>query len=379
MPPHFLERTTAAVLLAWTVVMLLGSAAAALCRGDCDADGVVDRGDILHAVARALDGEPPADCGQLDADGDGRVVVEEVVAVVNVAGQPCLPTPTPSATPAPTVHQPPSLDARSVYRGFAGFPIAIPLAAVDPGEGELLYSTTSLLPEGSALDDETGVFSWTPGDEQVGAYVFSMTATDSAVPPLSSTVDLGLRVLPADACTKPVCHAANGCNYELESVAADCCEAGPLVDRVPEPVIGCPAGRAVHIGRNNISGFGRLYNCDRLRAFNSGQIGVTMRFNLELRCFDVTTGPVQIDARMETRSRLLFSRTQFANFTERGDGWAERLYLALPVSGPSPFFDLGEAEANFEITVIDRTGKSATERVRVVLQFEPLDDLPEVP
>lgn len=146
---------------------------------------------------------------------------------------------------------------------------------------------------------------------------------------------------------------------------------------MPEPAVGCPAARVVHVGRNAEGGFGRLHNCDGLRAFNSGQVGVTIRFNIEIRCFDITT-PRQVNVRMATASRLLVNRAQFVNFADRGDGYGERLFFTQPVAGPSPFFDLDHAEADLEVTVIDGDGSVATERVRLVLQFDAIDDLEEV-
>jgi len=357
------------------------SAHGQVCLGDCDGDGRIGIEDLHEVIGRALDGAARDGCVGSGSSVDEPVTIDDVVAVAarSQVGCPPTPTPTPEPTATATINRPPVLSTRNVYRSFASFPIAIPMTAVDPDGGPLVFSTTAALPDTASLDPSTGLFSWMPADEHVGSYVIPVTVMDSADPPLGSTADLALRVLPLDACVKPVCTPAGGCQFDLEGVGTNCCADGPPNVRVPEPDVACPAGRSVHIGRNSLNGFGRLYNCDRLRAFNSGQVGVTMRFHVEIRCFDVTTGPIQIDARMETKSRLLFSRTQFANFTERRDGWAERLFLALPVQGPSPFFDLGEAEANFEITVIDRAGNSASDRVRVILQFEPLDDLPDVP
>lgn len=242
----------------------------------------------------------------------------------------------------------------------------------------LLSFSSPELPAGARLDPEMGVLEWTPTEAQLDAFLVPVHVEDDGTPPLSADTTLAIRVQPQDACVVPVCNPARGCAYSLSPLNQPCCTAGPPGVRVPEPDVACPGARVVHVGRNLESGFGRLYNCDRLRAFNSGQIGVTMLFNIEIRCFDVRT-PRQISVRMATANRLFFSRSQSINFMDRSDGFAQRLRLALPVGGPSPFFDLDQAEADLELTVYDSDGSSATERLRLVLQFDPLEDLPETP
>lgn len=232
------------------------------------------------------------------------------------------------------------------------------------------------LPPGAELDSATGVLNWIPTEAQLDAFLVPVHVEDDGMPPLSDDDMLAIRVQPLDACVVPACNPATGCAYSLPPLTQACCTAGPPAVRVPEPEAECPGARVVHVGRNLESGFGRLHNCDRLRAFNSGQIGVTILFHIETRCFRVPA-PLQVDVRMATANRLFFSRSQRVNFMDRGDGYGEKLRLALPVGGPSPFFDLDQAEADLEVTVYDDDGSSATERVRLVLQFDSLGDLPE--
>jgi hypothetical protein len=76
--------------------------AGALCPGDCDGDGQVLVSELVTAVGVALGGRPLADCLPADIGGDGVIGIAELVAAVTsvLAGCPADPTPT---APAPTV------------------------------------------------------------------------------------------------------------------------------------------------------------------------------------------------------------------------------------------------------------------------------------
>ena len=52
------------------------------CAGDCDGDGVVIIGELIAGVRVALGASPPSECAASDVNGDGRVTVNELVAAV---------------------------------------------------------------------------------------------------------------------------------------------------------------------------------------------------------------------------------------------------------------------------------------------------------
>jgi hypothetical protein len=183
-----------------------------------------------------------------------------------------------------------------------------------------------------------------------------------------------IKVSPLAGCLVPSCDGATGCEIELPPVDQPCCSEPPRV-RVADPVALCPTARALHIGRNS-EGFGRLQQCDRMRSINFQQAGATMRFNLAAHCLRIDE-PVIMRARMETKDRLVFNVEQPVLMQERYPGYAERLFLSLPVGGRGPFFDLEGAEANFEITLRDADGVEVSERLRVTLTFSRLPDLPD--
>lgn len=73
--------------------LLMGCAAAAsaqTCPGDCDADTVVSKVEVIAAVVLALDDAGDLECPGLDR-GDGLVTVDDVVAAVAVSLGPCSP------------------------------------------------------------------------------------------------------------------------------------------------------------------------------------------------------------------------------------------------------------------------------------------------
>jgi len=284
------------------------------------------------------------------------------------------PTPSVTATPTPTFDHNPAFPARPVYRGYTTFPIRFSINAADP-DGGPVHCSAADLPEGAQLD-EAGMFDWTPSQEQVGAFSIPVTVTDEEDPPRATTQILHFRVLPTDSCATPACNPATGCTATFLPVESSCCSAGPVAP-APEPPADCDGGRVLHLGRN-IVGFGRLQNCEEMQVLHSGQVGGTVRFNIEVRCLDVSY-PLQVISRMTTPSRSVFHATQYVNFFPRGDGYAERHLLTLRVGGPTPYFDLGGAEADFEVTAIDVAGNVVSEHLRVRLGFDNLPDLPERP
>ena len=83
--------------------------------------------------------------------------------------------------------------------------LSLTLCALDPDGGELTFSATGL-PQGTALDPTTGVFSWTPNYEQAGAYTITLTVTDGTS--LSASEVITVTVNDVAQNLGPVCSAA---------------------------------------------------------------------------------------------------------------------------------------------------------------------------
>lgn len=77
------------------------------CIGDCDGDGRVLVHEMIRGVRIALGRDPAVACSAFDRNGDGEVTIDELVAAVQNSlygcGQAQVPTPTPTRTLAPTV------------------------------------------------------------------------------------------------------------------------------------------------------------------------------------------------------------------------------------------------------------------------------------
>jgi hypothetical protein len=219
------------------------------------------------------------------------------------------------------------------------------------------------------------VFAWIPSAAQLGPAYLPFAVSDAGTPPASVDGTLGIHVAPLDQCTEVACDPATGCQGTLVPLDEPCCTGEPTA-RVPEAIADCPDGRVLQIGRNT-TGFGQLANCHRLRAFDFSQAGAVVRLNIRTRCLRIDE-PVTVQARMETRSRLVFDRTLEVVLRAAADGYAERTLLSLPVEGGGPYFDLEGAEAQFEITVTDADGTAVRHDLRVVLTFNPVLELPEV-
>jgi hypothetical protein len=69
------------------------------CVGDCDGNGQVIVNELVIMVNIALGSAPPASCTAGDADGSGTITVNEIIAAVNNALGTC---PLPPVTPTPT-------------------------------------------------------------------------------------------------------------------------------------------------------------------------------------------------------------------------------------------------------------------------------------
>lgn len=341
------------------------------CPCDCDGNGTVSVGELTSGVRIALGIEAAATCPAADADGDGRVDISDLIRGVRADLEGCPSTVGP--TPTPAENRPPEVLPPAVYRTYPGFPIRVSLSAVDP-DGDSLTFEAAEMPEGAALDPETGVFSWTPAADQTGAWEIVVRITDSGSPPAWTEIVLPVRVDVLDACIVPDCDPETGCQAELVSLAQSCCSAEPQ-ERVPEPAAACPGGLVAYTGRNE-RGFGRMQNCDRLRILTFAQGGANVRFHVEARCLDAAA-PVELHARLATNDLVLFDRTGTVELQEREDGFAQALALVYGIDPGFPLVELEGKEAELAVTLTDRGGTTVSRRLRVILTLEELADLPE--
>lgn len=374
-----------AVAAGLALAALLVRAPASACPGDCDGDARVTIDELLRGVRMAL-GTTVAECAGLDAGGDGAVSIDELLRAVAVSLAGC-PTPTATATPTstPTVNQPPVLPTASLYRAFPGNEIAYAVGATDPN-GDALLCTAESLPDGAALDERSGVLTWTPADDQIGVFEIPITCTDDGDPPAAAAGELSFLVSPLDACIIPNCDPASGCEVELPPPDEPCCEG--LSGGRPEPTqVECPLGAAVFMGRD-ATGFRPLRNCDLYRVTNFAQTGAEVSFKLAARCVN-TLNPVSVQIRMEAggpcpRPTPERCRRPMVNFlqaraflTAREDGSTEPTRLTpAQVMGGSGFQDLQDAEANLIVTLRDSDGLEVTQKVRLLLTFTPIPTPP---
>jgi enediyne biosynthesis protein E4 len=98
------QLVIAAALIAFTSTQV-PAVAPPFCAGDCGDDGRVTIEELIAVVAIALGLDPGSACAAADADGDGEVQITDVLLAVRSALDGCgppSPTPTTLATPTPT-------------------------------------------------------------------------------------------------------------------------------------------------------------------------------------------------------------------------------------------------------------------------------------
>ncbi len=384
-----LARAAGATFASIIVFAVLSAASAgARCPGDCDGNGAVAVGELIRAVGIALGRTSLDDCPAADSDGDGSVRINDLITAVSSALDGCpdpgTPTSTPSATDTATPtntptatasatpdNESPQLGIQIVYRGLVGSPIAYQIDADDP-DGDNLTFEADDLPEGAVLDGASGVLSWTPREDQAGAYEITVRCLDGRGGSDEGT--LPLRVLVLDSCARDVvCDAASGCEVGLPAIAESCCAGEPEV-RVPEPAAECMPGLVLHAGRNQ-RGFGRMQNCDLLQVRPFGQGSANIRFNVEARCVS-TTKVATLNARLETADRLIFDRNTFILLDEREDGFSQELALFYQLNALDPA-DIEGREAQLTLQLLDGDGVMVERALRVVLTSSTLGDLPD--
>jgi hypothetical protein len=345
-------------------------AVAAACAGDCDGGGAVTINELLMGVNMALGSVPVSGCPSFDRNRDGVVTIDELLDAVRAALVGC-----PIATPTPTpLNEPPRLSPVPVYRTYPGFPIRFPITASDP-EGGLLHYQAANLPDGAALDDGTGVFSWTPRDDQLGPFYIPFSITDEGQPPQSAAGRLAVQVALLDPCTEPTCTPESGCAAALAPLDTPCCDSEPVV-RLSEAQADCPAGGVLLVGRNT-EGFGALQNCDRVPVVPFAQGGTAVRLNVAARCVNASA-PVTVALRLEMQDRVLIDRQQTVTLQAQDSGYAEARLVSFAISGAVRFLDLEGQEADLDMMLTDESGLVVQTRRRLVLTAQELPNLPEV-
>ncbi len=379
------------------------------CSGDCDNSGQLTVDELLRAVNIGLGDLALAVCPNVDVSEDGSVTVEEIIIATGFALNGCPPpdtstptvtntltrtntptstatptktatptntatsTPTSTPTPTPTGNRPPELTCRDVYRTYPGFPIEFVIEVSDPNDNAVTFATESL-PAGVTLS-ETGLFQWTPGEQQLGGFHVRFTATDDGEPPMASEGELMFKVESLDPCTIPTCDPSTGCTGELRPLDQPCCslEGEP---RVSEPFAACPQGRALFVGRPGVDHFQRVHNCDALTYDNNRQLGASIFFDVEARCLradrDIRTQILLVNA-----SRIALNTDEMEEFDPGDNGFIVARDLFDEINPPGPFMDLDDHEANLTITLTDADGVTVSDTFRIITTQSSLPILPD--
>jgi hypothetical protein len=344
-------------------------------RGDVDRDGNLIITDAVNVLGFLFLGTAAPYCEVVaDADANGEVLITDPIYVLAhlFLGGPALP-PLSEEEEDSCTNDPPAIPPHSVYRTYPGFLVELPIGATD-GDGDPLSYRSESLPPDCTLDEASGVVRWVPAADQLGPFYIDFTVSDDGDPPLTAEGRLVFQVLPPDACTEIECDPAAGCVGTLLPITQDCCD-GKSTERVVEPEVGCPEGRVLHVGRNAL-GFGRLQNCDRVRAVFLGQGGVGVTLNFAARCVN-GAAPVTLAVSLTTRQVVLFNFVRAIQ--PRPDGIAEFRRLTFPIEPAESAFATEGAEAELRARLTDVNGVTVERNLRVVITRGSLGDLPDLP
>jgi hypothetical protein len=305
-----------------------------------------------------------------DANDDGDVNISDAVAILGYLflGDAAPPELTAEDLASCSGNQAPTVEALPLYRAFTGTQVEFQLLATDPEQDPLRFEATSL-PAGATLDPD-GRLRWTPTAEQLGAATLRFAVFDGASPPNRVEGERSFYVLPLDPCTRPRCDPLLGCEPTLVSLPEECC--GDPVPIVPDLDMGCPESRVLHIGRNPKAAatIGRVQNCDRVRFEPVGQGGHWLTFNLQTRCLEPEL--ISVRARLETATTVYFDERFQRTFEVKPDGVLELRGIRLIAEGR---LTEGE-EIQLWVTLTDAAGDQVERKLRVVMTFGRLDELP---
>jgi hypothetical protein len=334
------------------------------CIGDCAVDGQVTVDEIVVGVSIAL-GQLEIDrCSMFDRSRDGDVTVDEILAAVAAALGGCTPNRPPTTEDLPDYVTYPEREVRVVVPGS------------DPDEDALGF-TAEGLPAGAMLDATSGVLTWQPSAEDVGSHVVSYLVTDSGFPPLSASGAIRFEVMQPKPCQDLDCLPATGCTALPLDISVDCCPAPPEA-REEEPLLDCPAGAIIALGRNR-EGFGPLQDCDTLPLVSQGQGGTTVSMHIAARCIR-TDAPSSMRIQLYTADNVLVNFSQASvSFGAAANGFFAQRNRRFEVddSTVEPQFFEGD-EAQLAMTIQDADGLFLEKTIRVRLTLGPAEDLPDI-
>lgn len=112
-------------------------------------------------------------------------------------------TPVNGSASISTKNDPPVFDPVSDKSVTAGQTLTFSINATDP-EGQTLTYTSGTLPQGSAFNQSTKTFTWTPTEGQVGIYNVTFFASDG-----TNTVSITVKITVVSADTPPVFNPVN--------------------------------------------------------------------------------------------------------------------------------------------------------------------------
>jgi hypothetical protein len=353
----------AAALAVSLALTLQGSASALQCVGDCGLDGSVTVDEIVVGVSIALGNASIEICHPFDRSRDNAVTVDEILAGVGAALNGCTPNQAPETADLPA------------YRTYPGQQVRVTIPGTDP-DGDTVQFASASLPEGAALDENTGLLAWDPGAADVGVYAIGYSVTDNGIPPLSATGAFELRVAVQDPCVQIGCEPTSGCTETPLGIEVPCC-AEPPAERMAEPFPECPDGARLVVGRN-FEGFGPLFTCDVLPVTSLGQGGTRVAMHIAGRCVS-TAGPVNIRVQLYTEQWVLVNRTMRINLLPADNGFAAQYNLVSAIDDSifePPLLEGIEAELYVAIQDVNGLTLERTQRVRLTLGR--VDDLPEI-
>jgi len=176
----FIRRIATRLASATILGIFLSSAArlaVAGCVGDCHSTGVVSVADVITMVDITLGTADPESCRNGDANGDGEIKINDIVAAVNNALSGC-----PSATPTPTVTSTESPSATPTLTPTTEEPSATPTSTVAPEP----TSTETLTP----TEEPSATPTLTPTEEstQTPTATATLTPTQNGVLSIADAV-----------------------------------------------------------------------------------------------------------------------------------------------------------------------------------------------
>ncbi len=340
------------------------SAQRVACIGDCAIDGRVTVDEIITGVSIALGQIEIDSCALLDRNRDGAVTVDEILAAVTAALAGCTPNQAPSAENPPD------------YLTYPEQPIRVVLSATDPDDDPLEFSADEL-PPGASLDRMSGVLEWQPTEADVGSHLVSYTVTDTGLPPLSTSATIRFDVMRLKACEDLECDPATGCTAMRLDIREDCCPAPPDV-RDSEPLLDCPEGARLVLGRN-AEGFGPLQDCDVVPLVSQAQGRTTLRLHLAPRCIRTTVSS-SMRLQVYTANTVLVNVTETTvSFGPADNGFVVQRNRTFGVDDSEIEPERFEGdEAEVSLTVQDADGLFLQKKIRVRLTLQRAGDLPDI-